>query len=64
MPTQHGLLTHLALGSSVKNCTRGVKTMIKLIPMGGTVSHYIRIQPKQTIITRLSRLVKKVVRHG
>lgn len=40
--------------------------MIKLIPLGGTVSHYVRIPQKTTIIARLSRTlkaVKKVVRH-
>lgn len=39
--------------------------MFKLIPcVGGSQCRYVRIAQKQTIIARLSRLVKKVVRHG
>jgi hypothetical protein len=37
--------------------------MFKLIPMGGSQCRYVRIPQKQTIIARLSRLVKKVVRY-
>ena len=37
--------------------------MIKLIPMGGSQCRYVRIPQKPTIIARLSRLVKKVVRY-
>lgn len=38
--------------------------MNQLIPtLGGSQCRYVRIPQKQTIIARLSRLVKKVVRH-